>query len=132
MTNFEKVKEEFKITDCKTNPGEGFCEAILRIREDETENCCDSCGECYDWLRKEYKPVILNFHEKEYLYAVIRPWIDRVESIVKYNYDGQQLIQISIKDGRDTDLPFFEAGSMYKGMEVGKKYSLEELRLLEE
>lgn len=51
-------------------------------------------------------PKILNEAERQYLSAVIRPFRDQVQSITK-----------------------FEDSTMYKGMELGKEYTLEELGL---
>ena len=70
---------------------------------------------------------ILTKEEKDYLSAVIKPFRNRVSSISK---DGPlEYITISL-DGDDfAILPNFEEGTMYKGMKLGKKYTLEELEL---
>ena len=72
------------------------------------------------------KPI-LNEKEKEYLSSVIKPFRDRVSSISK----GGPLEYITISlDGDDfAILPNFEEDTMYKGMTLGKKYTLEELEL---
>ena len=70
---------------------------------------------------------ILDDKEKEYLSNVIKPFRDRVSSISK---DGPlEYITISL-DGDDfAILPNFEKGTMYKGMETNRRYTLEELGL---
>ena len=80
------------------------------------------------WLEEEYKEPILNDVEKAYLSAVIKPFREEVETIEKTSFSGYEQLQIS--DG-DTIMAFpcFEKGTMYKGMEVDKDYTLEELGL---
>ena len=70
---------------------------------------------------------ILTKEEKDYLSAVIKPFRNRVSNISK---DGPlEYITISL-DGDDfAILPNFEEDTMYKGMTLGKKYTLEELEL---
>ena len=72
------------------------------------------------------KPILTD-KEKEYLSLVIKPFRDRVSSISK---DGPlEYITISL-DGDDfAILPNFEEGTMYKGMETNRRYTLEELGL---
>lgn len=76
---------------------------------------------------------ILDKEEKEYLEAVIRPFRDRVLFISKYScVEGYEYICIAIKDDNWTTLPDFESGTMYKGMELNKEYTLDELGLFKE
>lgn len=81
-----------------------------------------------NWLEADFKEPILDKQEKEYLSAVIKPWRDKVISITKRDYDIFEFIQIEV-DGEEygVDLPNFEEGTMYKGMELCREYSLEEL-----
>ena len=81
-------------------------------------------------------PQILDDAERRYLSAVIRPLRDKVLSIKKSSglYASQYFDEISVyyeSFGHDLcfDLPPFEKGTMYKGMEPGHKYTLEELGL---
>ena len=79
---------------------------------------------------------ILNKEEKEYLEAVIRPFKERVRNIIKYKMFDSERISISFYRLEDcygfTDLPEFDEGTMYKGMELDKEYTLKELGLFEE
>lgn len=72
---------------------------------------------------------ILDEEEKEYLSNVIKPFRDEVESIVKRTFNEKEYIKIIIKNDCDLYFPSFEEGSMYIGMEVERKYTLEELGL---
>ena len=82
---------------------------------------------------------ILDEKEKQYLQNVIKPFKDRVKSIAKQNdTDSYEYISIGVsypinkRNGCDTDyiwLPSFESGTMYRNMELDKKYTLEELGL---
>ena len=89
--------------------------------------------ELVNWLESEYKEPILDDKEKEYLSAVIRPWRDRVKTIGKQKVvyqagNEKEYISIDLYDDF-INLPIFEAGSMYKGMQLSKRYSLENLGL---
>ena len=91
-----------------------------------------------NWLEDEYKAPILDEKEKEYLSAVIRPWRDKVKSIGKYEYLTQdhryipelQYITIFLNnEEEEVNLPNFAQNTMYKGMELGREYSIEDLGL---
>lgn len=81
----------------------------------------------------EYKPEILDEVEKRYLRGIIRPFKDKVKTIKKYVYSsGNATIDIRIESSKDSwliKLPPFKKGEMYKNMEDGKEYTLEELGL---
>ena len=86
------------------------------------------CGVC------EIVKPILTDDEKEYLSAVIKPFRDRVKCISKNRFDGFEhifIVYFSKLGNKDyiLDLPAFEEGTMYKGMDVCKHYTLEELGL---
>lgn len=89
-----------------------------------------------DWW-EEYKEDILDKEEKEYLSAVIKPFRDRITYIAKVEEDIHWFYWIMIRvdigflnDYYDFCLPPFEETSdMYKKMELGKEYTLEELGL---
>lgn len=89
---------------------------------------CDAMAGMIEWLEEEYKPKILTDKEKAYLSAVIKPFREEVETIEKASFEEDEQLQIS--DG-DTVMAFpcFEKGTMYKGMEEYKYYTLEELGL---
>lgn len=70
---------------------------------------------------------ILDEKEKEYLSAVIKPFRDRIEYIMKVE-DVLEYIAIYLKNER-LPFPYFDKGTMYKGMELNKKYTLKELDL---
>ena len=84
------------------------------------------------WLEQEYKPPILDDVEKAYLSAVIKPFRKEIECIEKVRsyYDENEYIHIAMKKDDDyCELPWFSKDTMYKGMEPGKRYTLEELGL---
>lgn len=83
------------------------------------------------WLEQEYKPPILDEKEKAYLSAIIKPFRERVKRIEKIsnNFIGaKQFLCIELTTDNCT-LPVFEKETMYKGMEVNREYTLEELGL---
>lgn len=79
----------------------------------------------------ESKVEILDEVEKRYLRGVIRPFRDKVLQIAK-KYDPfteLEFIKIIIKDDASLEFPSFSKNTMYKSMELDKKYTLEELGL---
>ena len=75
-------------------------------------------------------PDILDDVEKRYLSAVIRPFRKRVDYIMKTSNSccDKEYIFIGLDDDW-LSLPYFEAGTMYQGMELEQAYTLEELGL---
>lgn len=71
---------------------------------------------------------ILDEEEKEYLSAVIKPFRDKIECIAKHGVN-KEYIDICIRNDYKIIFPYFKSGTMYKGMELNKKYTLEELGL---
>ena len=77
----------------------------------------------------------LTEEEKEYLGNVIKPFKDKIVSIVKYIncYDSYEFIRITIRQGISDAchiiLPTFTSGTIYNGMEIDKEYTLKELGL---
>ena len=87
---------------------------------------------------------ILDREEKEYLSNIIKPFRNRILYIAKSEtvktYDNPnpkiyECIYIMYKDSTKKQNPYymgfphFEKGTMYKGMELDKEYTLEELGL---
>jgi len=83
------------------------------------------------WLDMEHKEPILDDAERRYLSAVIRPFRDRVTSICKGKdtTSKRECLTIFVSKYDRCSLPWFEAGTMYKGMKMYKEYTLEELGL---
>lgn len=84
-------------------------------------------------IMKIPKPI-LDEAEKEYLSAVIEPWRNCVNCIFKSKASNFEYVIITYRDKLseieyDMRLPTFEIGTMYKGMKLGKEYTLEELGL---
>ena len=78
------------------------------------------------------KDEILTEKEKNYIYNLIKPFLNEVVRIVKNNYfDREEFISITSKDDMDITLPNFEKGKYYKNMKLEKNYSLEELGLID-
>lgn len=92
---------------------------------------CEVMEYMLSWLEEEYVPDILTDKEKDYLSAVIKPFRGDVEYIEKINHsclNDKQYLRIELP-GDYCTLPLFEKGTMYKGMEANKTYTLEELGL---
>ena len=82
------------------------------------------------------KPI-LDKEEKEYLEAVIRPFRIQIERIYKKHYYSDDSYDYLLFDARlhnnrySFTLPYFEKIKKFKGMELDKAYTLEELGLFE-
>ena len=81
----------------------------------------------FSWLEQEYKPPILDDVEKAYLSAVIKPFRERIKCVKKIVHK-REFLKIFLED-ESIAFPYFEKGTMYKGMEEGREYTLEELGL---
>ena len=79
----------------------------------------------------EIKKPILDEAERRYLKNVIRPFKDKVSYICKNKtvISKKEWIRVIFKADLNIDFPSFEEGTMYKGMEINKEYSLEDLGL---
>nr|DAF18357.1 MAG TPA: hypothetical protein [Caudoviricetes sp.]DAJ44733.1 MAG TPA: hypothetical protein [Caudoviricetes sp.]DAR92101.1 MAG TPA: hypothetical protein [Caudoviricetes sp.] len=89
-----------------------------------------TCSTFTKWLEEEYKPNILEEKEKEYLAAVIKPFREKVKYIQKcFDLGNEAYIYIYVKKCGSMIFPTFRRGTMYKGMEVNKRYTLEDLGL---
>ena len=105
---------------------------FIEIHRENFNNSDSRCGAFTKWLEEEYKPEILTDKEKAYLSTVIKPFRKDIESVKKLEnyYTAQEYIHIAMKKGTDyCSLPWFRKGTMYKGMEAYKVYTLEELGL---
>ena len=92
---------------------------------------CDAMEGMIGWLEEEYISKILTEEESTYLSSVIHPFRKDVECIEKLNpssLNGKQYLRIELTDDYFT-LPIFAKGTMYKGMRMGKRYTLKELEL---
>lgn len=83
----------------------------------------------------EIEKPILSDSEKDYLENVLRPFKNRIMYVEKVASFGYECIRYRVnlpikKYGNMTcELPYFDKGTMYKGMELDEQYSLEELGL---
>lgn len=127
-------------------------------RHDKCDSCPFTSANCYsndknswvnnknlfsnEFLNQEIeieKRDILTDKEKEYLQNVIKPFRNRVKYITKETeINAYEFIVMDVINPLNTsfyfgteyiNLPYFKQGTMYKNMEVGKKYTLEELGL---
>ena len=80
-----------------------------------------------------FRKPILDDVEREYLKAVFKPFASRIKSVKKQRcnetWKGMEYIQVDMAapDGDSTCFPLFKAGTMYKGMNFNKAYTLDEL-----
>lgn len=139
MLNKEKYKEKL----------ESMLSDIIAVsKSGELGRCMDTvnCGNCLfygygcdegamDWLNSECKEPVLTEEEREYLSAVIEPFKKYVMYIAKLDFNvGWEKIVFYSQSFKTwecmTDLPPFQSGTRFKGMELNEHYyKLEELGL---
>lgn len=81
------------------------------------------------WLEEECVSKILTDEEKAYLSAVVKPFKGKVKTVEKVSFGGEEEYLKILFEMDLMSLPFFAKGTMYKGMEANKRYTLEELEL---
>lgn len=130
-TNLEHYKERLKriLKEHYKDPGMIFY-SIQDDIDPEIQRTSDFfTTSILDWMAQEYKPEILDKVEKKYLREVIRPFRKEVTTIKKIEDPaGGEYISILLKDN-GMCLPCFKKDTMYKGLELEKRYTPEELGL---
>ena len=129
--NLNKLEIKVAETQCTHTIEALYKNKIVYKRSYLVDNSFKKVTDFFNWLEQEYKPPILDDVEKAYLSAVIKPFRGDVEYIEKINHsclNDKQYLRIELP-GDYCTLPLFEKGTMYKGMEVNKRYTLEELGL---
>ena len=80
-----------------------------------------------------FRKPILDDVEREYLKTVFKPFASRIECVKKRQceemWKGTEYIEVLMTEpnGDNAQLPVFKAGTMYKGMNPDKAYTLDEL-----
>lgn len=137
MLNIEKYKDEIIeeyqnlliTTDIDTD-GNKMNTAIKIVASEKCNKCLKGAKEPFMWLLEKYKKPILDDVEKEYLSAVIKPFRSRVKCIAKVESLSGSVQFICIELYGDYMIfPSFKKNTMYKGMELRRRYTLEELGL---
>ena len=134
MLNKEKYSKE--IVELSVN------NEIIALKDNKPISCpeikCDDCGRnsksgcsrhiLTEWANSECKEDILTEKEKAYLSSVIKPFRNEVLDIQKKSTYCEWIL-IIMKNHERICLPFFEEGTMYKGMEENRRYTIKELGL---
>lgn len=83
------------------------------------------------WLDAEHVEPILDDAERQYLSAVVKPFRCKIKGIEKQRNwsNSSERIYFHVKKGDMFYLLDFKLGTMYKGMKLNRKYTLEELGL---
>ena len=128
--NLNKLEIKVAETQCTHTIEALYKNKIVYKRSYLVDNSFKKVTDFFNWLEQEYKPPILDDVEKAYLSAVIKPFREKVEYVYKIclEIDKREYLEISLENGV-ISFPCFEKGTMYKGMELSKPYTLEELGL---
>lgn len=134
-TNLQHYKEELKkmFNENYNEPGNIVFKIKKGIDESIETDCYYSSytNDILDWMARPYKEPILDEAERKYLSDVIRPFRKKVKHIAIWDTcnDSKQFVHIKLYDEDCINLPNFKPNAMYKGMELHKEYTLEELGL---
>ena len=138
MLNIEKYKDEIieeyqNLIKTTAIDGDGnrMNKAIRTIAYKHCRKILLGASNPFKWLCEEYKEPILDDVEREYLSAVIKPFRKKILCIRKSKdpRKGKNYIKIEFCDGDRMFFPNLSNDEMYKGMELDKNYTLEELGL---
>lgn len=131
MLNIEKYKDDI----LNSKQADIHCSVHNILLQLSHIPCTGNCKECkkeaMKWLLSEYKEPILDDVEREYLSAVIKPFRKMIACIRKSKdpRKGKNYIKIEFCDGDRMFFPNLSNDEMYKGMELDRNYTLEELGL---
>ena len=136
-----ELYENFRIESVKTGlfPFDlRFTKKQLEVYDNEWKIWhCGSFETLCSLLNGEYEVIkiprgLLTEQERDYLYSVIKPFRGKVQHISKLTGKNGEYICIDIRFDWEEDsilLPRFATGTLYKGMEIGKEYSVKDLGL---
>lgn len=136
-TNLQHYKEELKkmFNENYKEPGNIIFEIRKKIDEsiksDRYYSHSTYTDDILEWMALPYKEPILYEVERKYLSAVIKPFRKKVKHIAIWDTcnGSKQFVHIKLYDEDCINLPNFKPNAMYKGMELHKEYTLEELGL---
>ena len=125
-----ELNEEFNI--------KGFSYKKYKITKDgvfisyeEDNKWYKVCDAVIDILMGKYeiiKQPVLDEAEREYLRNIIKPFRDKVKTIIRLDFYWTSAY-IQIEYDRDLEQIILKSDKMYNNMKLGKEYSLEELGL---
>ena len=138
MLNIEKYKDEIieeyqNLIKTTAIDGDGnrMNKAIRTIAYKHCRKILLGASNPFKWLCEEYKEPILDDVERKYISAVIKPFRKKISCIRKRKdlTKGKKYIQIGLCNGDTMYFPYLANDEMYKGMEVERNDTLEELGL---
>lgn len=130
-TNLEHYKKRLKriLKEQYAHPSEIFYHIQRYIDPKIKTSSIEYTTSILEWMAQPYERPLLDSTEKKYLSEVIRPFRKEVTVIKKLGTPaGKEYILIILKDDC-MSFPSFEKGTMYKGMELEKRYTPEDLGL---
>lgn len=108
-------------------------EETFIVKKIWTDNCVElNNGFLVNTIILDKIKEILDDEEKEYLRKVIKPFRKRIKYISLEDSVGEYnavYIAVYLENDDSMTLPNFKKGTMYKNMEVKKRYTLKELGL---
>lgn len=137
MLNIEKYKDEIKAELEKDNTLGCVVNKLMGNKCDYYPKCNDCYLKVLDWLLQEYKEPILTDKEKEILKNISRRFDNIGHHIITIKKkkcfvdDGNLIFKVKIDAVYHTysESDLFYLDKKFKGMELEKEYTLEELGL---
>ena len=132
MTNAEwMIKNGYKFTDLLITYSKDYVYKISVCGKPITEYKATNEITCLEiilkWLDMEHQEPILDDAEREYLKMVLKPFHEAVQCVEKTKKGDKEYLFISFYNNGAFFFPDFDSGTMYSGMELDRKYSLDEL-----
>ena len=138
MKNIEKY--EYEISQLVNEGDDIVCSivtvaGIVKENSCSTRNCKECQKECLEWMYSEYNEPILNDDEKDIIRSMIY-FLQKIGCTVNYVIKdvNKNCIAYFIIDYENNAVGYSEMMSSpyfkkdkFNGMEIGKKYTLEEL-----
>lgn len=134
MLNFEKYEDEIKAELEKDNTLGCVVNKLMGNTCDDYPKCNDCYLKVLDWLLQECKEPILTDEEKIIIKNIIKafePFGKELKYITKYSWGIEpKVYYLNFEyNGDDFDTFNFSSDELFKGMELDKRYTLEELKL---
>lgn len=120
--NLEGIEYKYKFTK----------DGLLYGREEDNKwyRLCDDLSGILTGRYEIVKQPVLDEAEREHLSNIIKPFRDKLKSIIRLDYYYKSKYNyIQVEYDRDLEQIILKSDTMYNNMKLGKEYSLEELGL---
>lgn len=134
MLNIEKYKKDIAYIIQASVYEPCIYSALIDFAEEKSHKVMETTKELLDWFCEEYDEPTLTDVERDYLSAIMKPFLKKDLEIYVTKFEATdfnskenvEFLEICI-DEEAFSLPNFKPNTMYKGMKEGKPYYANEL-----